>query len=178
MIAPPVRPVTVLEPQIRQLVAGRLTRLFRPAGLLSRSKPGALLWVREPFWLAQCYNHVSPSQAAARGALPNFVADFAPGRAPRDHCKRRFARELLRAWHRQHLIVRAVTIVRLQTLSGDDLVSQGFTTREAFAAAWDRNLSLTASGAEWDRDPEVLRLDFEHVDAPIQVLRPTSDCVR
>jgi hypothetical protein len=161
------RPITIVEPQIRQLVDGHLTHLIRPHGLISRVIPGDRLWVREPFWLPECYNHVSPSQANERGAIPNFFADHAVGQVPREHCKRRFARELLRVWHRQYLLVRAVTAKPLQFITDEEASAQGFADRSEFAEAWDRNLSLTPTASSWKLNPEVIAIDFERVAEPL-----------
>lgn len=164
------RPIAIIEPQIRRLVAGDLSRVIRPIGPLASAKPGLLLWVREPFWLAECYNHLSPSQAAARGALPNFVSDHPADRVPRDHCRRRFARELLRVWHRQHLVLDEVATIRLQSLSDEDIRGQGFVTREGFGRSWDHNLSLTRGNQTWAANPEVLSIAFRRIAHPIEEL--------
>jgi hypothetical protein len=164
------RPIAIIEPQIRRLVDGRLSRIIRPVGPLASAKPGLLLWVREPFWLPECYNHLSPSQAADRGALPNFIADHPLGRVPRDHCKRRFARELLRMWHRQHLVLGEIATVRLQALTDTEIDEQGFATREGFARAWDQNLALARSTQKWAANPEALSISFRRVARPVEEL--------
>ncbi len=162
------RPITIIEPQIRALVASNLVSLVRPIGTHAGLQPGTVLWVREPFWLPDCYNHLSPSQAAGRGAVPNFIADYDVGRAPREHCKRRFARELLRIWHRQHLVVRVVETFRLQTLSDDEIRAQGFGSQDAFARAWNHNLSLSRGNQTWAANPEALKVAFDRVDQPVR----------
>lgn len=161
-------PVTVIEPQIRALVAGRLSHLYRPAGTrLERSRPGDLLWLREPFWLPKLYDHLSPSQADQLGAIPNFNADFAIEELQRHPIKRRFARELLRTWHRQHLRIIDVRRERLPWLGHSAIQEQGFANAAEFAQAWDHNLALSRSADRWANDPEVIVIEFERIAAPI-----------
>jgi hypothetical protein len=168
-----IQPVTVIEPQIRALIAGRLPRLYRPiGGRLDRIEAGDLLWVREPFWLPSPYDRISPSQAADRGALPNFTADFAAEELARLAIKRRYARELLRTWHRQHLRILEIRRERLPGLAHAAIEEQGFANVTAFAQAWDQNLALGRSTDRWANDPEVLVLEFERVDAPLPELVP------
>jgi hypothetical protein len=163
------RAITVIEPQILQLVAGRLKLLVRPRGAtISRLAPGDRLWVREPFWLPLGMNHVSPSQAAARGAKPIFVADLANIEQP-NLGRRRFARELLRIWYRQHLVVTDVQLRPLQGLTDREIEAQGFVTRQDVARAWDANLSMTSDGALWGANPDVLAIAFERMTAPVEV---------
>jgi len=163
-----IHPITVIEPQIRALVAGRLSRLYRPAGgSLELRQPGDLLWLREPFWLPAGYDHLSPSQAGERGAVPNFNADFAIDELQRLPIKRRFARELLRSWHRQHLRIIDIRRERLPGLGHTAIQEQGFANAADFARAWDWNLSLRRSSDRWANDPEVIVLEFERIAAPI-----------
>lgn len=167
------QPFAVIEPQIHALVAGRLSKLYRPiGGRMDRARPGDLLWVREPFWLPACYDHLAPSQAAERGAIPNFVADFTPEELQHHPIKRRFARELLREWHRQHLRIVAIRRERLPGLGHSAVQEQGFTDITEFAQAWDRNLALSRSGDRWANYPEVLVVEFERIDAPVPELVP------
>ncbi len=166
-----ILPITLVEPQLQLLCHGRLDRLFRPRrGTLERLGPGDRLWVREPFHLHHKWNGLSPSAAEQLGALPEFAAD---GASENDwHLgPRRFARNLLRVWHRQHLVVDRVEHRRLQTITQQEVRMQGFTSPAQFAAAWDRNLSLNQGGiqgrAGWFNDPEVLVIHFTRIPAPL-----------
>lgn len=159
------QPFTIIEPQIEQLVDGRLSRLYRPiGGRLANVRPGDLLWVREPFHLPREFDRVSPSQAQLRHARPTFVTDIegaGPGLG-----RRRYARELLRDWHRQHLRVIWIGRAPLHSISIDEIRAQGFSHSAAFGRAWDQNLSLSKKACSWNANPEVTVMDFVRVDAP------------
>lgn len=159
------QPITIIEPQIRALVDGRLSRLYRPVGRrLGRTRTGEVLWVREPFFLPKNFDNLSPSQAALRGAIPNFVADFSQEALQEISPRRRNARELLRAWHRQHLRVLRVRKAHLQNITDAEIEAQGFVTgRAGFAKTWNNNLSLAHAGNEWTENPVVLVIDIERV---------------
>lgn len=174
MTAPRAFPVTIVEPQLQQLQAGQLDRLFRPCGgLLDRARPGDLLWVREPFHLHHKWNHLSPTAAAQFGARPHFAADGL-SEEDWDLGPRRYARNLLRTWHRQHLRVTAIARCPIQAIPADQVERQGFATRQAFAAAWDRNLSLNRAGignrATYFNNPQVLVICFDRITAPLPQL--------
>lgn len=164
------RPISLRDPQLTRLVAGQLTILRRPLSRhTERLGPGDMLWVREPFALAKRYDGLSPSAAAGLGAQPIFMvvagqpqADlFAAGR-------QRFARELLRQWHRFHLVIARVDRQPLQAVTQAELSAEGFHTRSSFIAAWDRNLSLSRQGTNtWDENPLVAVLHFTAVAAPL-----------
>ncbi len=158
------QPFTIVEPQIERLVDGCLSRLYRPVGRLKAIRPGDVLWVREPYHLDLEFDHKSSTQAELRGARPTFVTDInapVPGLG-----RRRFARELLRVWHRQHLQVAYVGRAPIQSITIDEIKAQGFTHRAAFAREWDRNLALSNGDQVWKNNPEVLVIDFHHIAAP------------
>lgn len=167
------RPISIVEPQIAQLVAGRLSALRRPITMLySGIKPGDRFWVREPFHLDARWNGLAPSAAARLyGVKPVFATDV-DLRDPRLG-KRQFARCLLRTWHRQHLVVQAIERGRLQAISQAEIEAEGFLTRAGYAAAWDRNLSLAMSAANWARDPDVIIIRFRRVAKPLPGDRPS-----
>lgn len=171
-----VSAITVLAPQIHLINAGLLARLFRPAGgMLDTLQPGDLLWVREPFVLPAQFDHLAPTQAKMCGAKPLFAAGpvtghLQPGRP-------RFARELLRVWHRQHLRIMATDRRPVQSITAAELADQGYALFANFAEAWDRNLSLTRSGRtrvarrhqSFSKNPEALVIDFERIAASVDV---------
>lgn len=165
-----VRPISILAPQIHLISAGLLTRLFRPGGgHLDALRPGDLLWVREHFHLDRRFDNVSPLQAAGRGATPVFCGGQI-GDTSLSIGRRRFARELPRIWHRQHLAITGCSHRSLGTITDAEIAAQGFALRSSFAEAWDLNLSLAKSGRDsahlWRRNPTVLVLDFERVAMP------------
>lgn len=161
------RPITITEPQIGRLVAGELSVLRRPEGrMIGKVAAGDLLWVREPFHLPASHGNRAPTVAVAMGAVPIFVTELA-GRSRQDVGKRRYARNLPRVSHRQHLVVSSVDREPLQDITHDEIVAEGFLDRGGFASAWDRNLSLTAWGFDWARNPTVLIIRFRRMASPV-----------
>lgn len=162
-----IRAITIREPQIHLVNAGLLTRLFRPAGgMLDALQPSDLLWVREPFMLERQFDNVAPTQAAQRGGRPLFIAGPLVG-SPQPG-RTRFARELPRAWHRQHLRVTAVGNCFVQSITRKEIAAQGYALVEQFAQDWDRNLSLLRSPKLWSNNPETLVIDFERIPVPVE----------
>lgn len=172
---PIVKPITVVEPQLQLLQAGQLDRVIRPdGGMFETLRPGDRLWVREPFHLHHKWNHLSPTAAARFGAQPFFVAD---GLSEQDWDlgPRRYARNLLRQWHRRHLLVTEAARTPVQALPIAQINGQGFATRAAFAHAWDRNLSLSQGSiggrALYRNNPDALVLTVQLIAAPLPELQ-------
>lgn len=165
-------PITVLDPQLAQLTAGRLDRLFRPHGAVAdRWRPGQRIWVREPFHLPARYNSLAPTAAVLLGAKPLFSVDLKAEPDPQYHGPRRFARALPRVWHRQHLLISCIERRRIQAITQAEIEAQGFKTRAGFAAAWDRTTDFGV-GAKyrsnaWREDPDILVIHFEWFPAPL-----------
>ena len=161
------------QPEIGALVAGNMTVLIRPLGRLSTLGPGALLWVREPFYLGGTYDDLSPTAAVARGALPTFVVDHSPGWLARRAellGRRRHARELPRVCHRQHLAVISIDRVQLHDVAGADIRSAGWRDINDVRRRWDADAMFPgprlAQTQIWKANPAVLRIAFARVDAP------------
>lgn len=168
------RPISLREPQLPRLLAGTLTALRRPWTGLTRSlAPGQLLWVREPFVLDRKWDGLSPTSAAGLGAQPQFVwSTDRPDPAILAAGRPRMARELLRAWHRQHLVLVSIERQRLQAISEQEIRAEGFVSRAGFIAAWDRNLSLAKADEHcWNADPTVAVLHFIRVATPLPELQ-------
>lgn len=169
-------PITVIGPAIAQLHAGAITRLRRPHGTLSTLKPDDRLWVREQFFLATAFEHISPLQALTRGAVPVFSVDHAglPDYAVADLGRRRFAREMPRAWHRAHLVVTHVALERLHDITDAEIAAEGFTSRAAFAAAWNGMTSLKGKASAWENNPAVIAFCFNLVPSPLPQPKTTT----
>ena len=101
--SPRIRVITVRQPQIARLMAGDLARVRRPMTKFAQFEAGNRLWVREPFHLEERFDHYSPTAAKELGAKPYFAADLQRDELPVRLGSQRFARTLLRVWHRQHL---------------------------------------------------------------------------
>lgn len=157
-------------PEVRQLDIGRLRHFRRTAtGVLRKVAEGDRLWIREPYFLEQGFNGHKPTSADILGARPTFLNEVAYASAPRHLGVPRYARELLRDWHRRHLLVRDVRREPLQSIEQGDLEELGYPSRDAFAAQWDRG-TKGITGAQkdsWAANPVVLRVTFELIDHPV-----------
>lgn len=168
-------PLTVITPTIAPLLAGKVTRLRRPQGRLSTLKPGDRLWIREQVLLPRAFDHVSPTQAHERGATPVYAADHAdlPDYATADLGKKRFAREMVKHWHRAHLIVTHIALERLHDTPPEEWAEQGFTSIDHYAAGWDAGLTLNQGGRNkscplhWRANPAVIAFTFTFVPHPL-----------
>ncbi len=95
--------------------------------------------------------------------------------------RRRHARELPKAWHRQHLCVIAAERLPLHNVSDADLRNAGWRTRGHFETRWDQDAAF--SGPElardnlWAANPTVLRIQFTRVPTPLPAaaLRPARE---
>jgi hypothetical protein len=133
------------------------------------------LWVREPFHLEERFDAYSPTAAKELGAKPYFAADLQRDELPVGLGSQRFARTLLRVWHRQHLCVVQVDRQPLQSISDVEIASEGFATRTGYAAAWDNNLTLTgAASLKWQHNPHVFVIHFDRIAAPVDRPEATS----
>ena len=167
------RPVTILAPTLQAVLSSTCKRLRRPEGSLSQCQPGDRLWVREKFRLPAAVESISPLQALERGATPVFLADEPdlPDFALKDLSRIRFARELPRAWHRAHLVIRTIERVPLQAMTQIEAQAAGFASKPQFIAAWNAGVSFPGrrSGAsfKWDANPTVLLICFDCIASPI-----------
>lgn len=168
-------PLTVVSPTIAPLHAGKVDRLRRPQGRLSTLKAGDRLWIREQFYLARAFEHVSPTQALDRGATPVFATDRAdlPDYAVRDLGRRRFSREMPKLWHRAHLVITHVALERLHDTPAEEIAAQGFSSIDLYAAGWDAGLTLSQGGRNkscplhWRSNPAVIAFRFVFVPCPL-----------
>ncbi|KUR80793.1 hypothetical protein [Novosphingobium sp. FSW06-99] len=169
------RPVTIIAPTIQRVIDGTCTRLRRPNRALAECSAGDRLWIREQFHLAKQFEHISPLQALDRGAVPVWSVDVPdlPDYATADLGRRRFARELPKAWHRAHLVVTAVHTEPLQTISDEEIANAGFTARDQYARAWDTALRGFVDPVRsirppvWANNPAALVVTFRCVTAPL-----------
>lgn len=169
-----MQPVSIRQPEIGALVAGRMTALIRPIGRLAPLRTGDLLWVREPFHLHRRFDHDKPTRAAALDAVPTFVADHKPAyfAANCDELgRRRVAREMPKQWHRQHLRISALDRVQLHDVADDDLRDAGWADFERFRLRWDADATFVGSRLAklqmWTANPLVLRIAFVRIAAPL-----------
>lgn len=165
-----VRPISIRQPQLGKLLSGELTSLRRPlSAITQRLGPGDVLWVREPFALVKKWDGLSPTAAARLGATPIFTRGCGqPLHGLLDAGRLRFARELLRVWHRYHLKIAQVERQQLQSITQAELAAEGFKTRAAFIAAWNLGLAVSsAKGNAWDENPLVAVIHFTAVAGPL-----------
>ena len=170
----PDRPITIIAPTVQRVLAGSCRRLYRPQGALNICRPGDRLWLREQFRLPIRFDHISPLQALERHAIPVWCADIEdlPPYATADLGRPRFARELPKAWHRAHLVVEAIEVIRAHAISETEMIASGFANTEQFALAWDKSLrgfsGTHRDKRRWQDNPAVLALSFHCIAAPIR----------
>lgn len=167
----PDLPITIIAPTIARVLDGTCTALRRPIGSLSSCSVGDRLWIREHFALPRAFESVSPTQALERGATPVWSIDIPdlPAYATADLGRRRFARELPRAWHRAHCVIEGLRIERISLISDHEIVREGFESRRQWAACWDAGVNFGPSSTRlrYSADPEVLVVIFRCVHASI-----------
>lgn len=170
----PVQPINLTEAIARSALAGELRELRRlPSVRVEKIRVGTLLWVREPFRMAEEHNAVSPSQAIA--ITGDLTVDYAADRGPRrgGFGRLRFAREMPRTISRAVLRVIAVRREPLQDIGDFHLKAEGFATRRDFARAWNAAVSQwQAPGARrrWEDNPEVFVITFQALRINIDAL--------
>ena len=176
------RPISIRRPEIDALVAGTMSVMIRPIGKLADLPIGALLWVREPFYLPRRFAHLRPTAAAETpGCAPVFAADHSPAwfsvHGP-GLGARRYARELPKAWHRQHLRIRSIERLPLHDVAEADMVEAGFKDRELFRIRWDEEVRFAIGVPDkanyFRANPEVLRIAFDRIDAPLPAADQTK----
>jgi hypothetical protein len=162
------KPIALLEPVLGNVMAGTCRRLRRAAGgTLDAIQPGDRLWIRELYHLNARFDALRPSAAVREGAWPAFAHEFWRKPKPAGLGKRRMARELLREWHRHHLLVTAVERQRLQDITAAEAAAEGYRTRHFWAIEWDRNAFVHYARNRWEDNPAVVVFDFEYVAAPL-----------
>lgn len=129
-------------------------------GIKAPYAPGDRLYVREAYRLDRKYDHLKPSEVmdSVNFCGVQYEADkeyydkrgFIPGRY-------RHARFMPRGVARIWLRVKEVRVERLQDITWEDAVAEGFKSGIDFLAYWD---SLHGSGA-WLEDPWVWVIEFE-----------------
>ncbi len=173
------RPVTLRQPTLAAVMAGRCTTIRRPLrGIYGAVAAGDLLWVREPFRLARQWDKFAPSSAERFGARCYFDADLV-GEAAGVAAQlgpTRFARNLLRVWHRQHLVVTSVERRPLKDIRNAEIEAAGYRHRARFIEDWNCGVAI-GGGLTWSTNPEVAVIHFRHVPGPAPGLdtRPGSE---
>lgn len=162
-------PLSLRQGAASAFLDGRLSTVIRPATrLFANLAPGDLLWVREPYHLEGRFHGRSPTRAAELGALPFYAANLTREQVHQLGLGQQWpARNLLRIWHRHHARVLAARRVRLKEFAAEQALAEGFETVGAWAAAWDRDVSLFGYDLAWDQDPEVVHLEIQRVAAQL-----------
>lgn len=175
---PLIRPLTLRQPTLGAVMAGRCTALRREArGARCALQPGDLLWIREPFRLARQWDTFSPTAAELLGArcyyaeaLPGadaFLESDQPPGVDAPLGKERFARNLLRVWHRHHCVVTAVRSERLRDVTNAEIAAAGFASRADFAHDWNSGAAVNGwvdrSGMGWSANPAVVVISLRYV---------------
>lgn len=164
------RPLTLRDPSLSAFMAGTMTTVLRPLrGMYTRCQPGERLWIREPFRLPRYLNAMAPTVVRDRTeARPTFETDLVRGQVEcEDLGPCRFARNLPRAWHRQHAVIVAVEPFPLARLTDADARAEGYRSREAWGEAWDKGIALSFSAPLFATGGDVLRIQLRRVPHPL-----------
>lgn len=166
------RPISLRQPAIGAFIRGTLCRIRRPLpGIYANARPGDVVWIREPFHLDAKWNGMAPTAAIGLGAHVTFAADLEFGQAQEQGLgPERAARTLPRAVHRQSARICAVERQRLQAITNQEAQAEGYHSRRDWAVAWDVSLmgfSTKHDSRLWQRDPTVLVLTLDRIDAPL-----------
>lgn len=168
-----VNVINLAAADVGAIRAGTLTQERRCGSIrFDASKPGDMLWVREPFAFERLYDCRAPSVVLKRqkiwhGDLP-LVHYCADGPTPSLFGQTRFAREMPRQISRMVLRVVRVRRDHLHIWTDTDASAHNL-TRMAYAAKWDelRDPSRAFSGKvlanRWIDNPIVTMVDFEPV---------------
>lgn len=167
-----ILPISLREPEIGALMHGDMNVLIRPLGRLAVLKKFDLLWVREPFYIPKIFARRAPTAAAAIPACrPAFAIDHLPAWFATNagqFGRRRYARELPKAWHRTHLRILGVEQLPLHDIAEADIIGAGHRDRGAFAARWDEDAEFdryrTDGPDRYSHNPLALRIAFRRVD--------------
>jgi hypothetical protein len=146
--------------EIGRVLSGRQTFFLRPAmSSFLNVRPGHALWLAEPFHLETRFDHLAPTAARDRGAVPSFAADRPDHHPGPAYGKRHPARSLCRDWHRFHVIITAREQLPVTDVTAADLRVLGFDNRMAFEDYWNQEamLSRYRTGV---RDEQLLRFAF------------------
>jgi hypothetical protein len=164
-----IRAISIVEPVIGLIMRGDVTALWRNGVQMAGLAIGECLWVREPFYLERKFNGIAPSVARDRGAKPWFAADLKEAPDPDSWLgRRRMARELPRAWHRQHLQVTDIDMRELQSVTEPEAKAMGYTCVAHFARGWDANLMFSRHAPSWQDNPTVTAFTFDRIEGPAQ----------
>lgn len=163
------QPLTLREPTLQRFISGDCTRFRRPAGgIYSSLEPGQKLWIREPYYLKREYDRFSPTAADTLGARPYFATDIGPGEVERLQLGyRRFARNLLRCWYRQHAVVETIEQQRVQDITLAEAQAEGFPTVEAWAERWDLDTNSFGRPRRFADNPTVLVLTLRRIEGTL-----------
>lgn len=184
---PLIRPLTLRQPVLGAVMAGRCTVIRRLArGAFGAIEPGDLLWIREPYRLGRQWDKFSPTSAELLGARCYFAAELPPADAFLETDQpagvdaplgaERMARNLLRVWHRHHCIVTSVGRERLKDVANAEIEAAGYASRAEFAHDWNKGAQVNSGRTEgsaihWNANPAVIVLTLRYVAAPIPELK-------
>jgi hypothetical protein len=168
-------PFTIRQPTTAAFKTGRPLRVRRLAeGMYARltigEAGGQRLWIREPYRLKRKFNSLSPTAASGYDARPYFEEDLGPGDVETlELGEKRHARCLLRDWHRWHAIVDEAVLQPLQDITLEEVRGEGFTSRAAWAARWDGDITSFSRRDHrvWANNPTVLVLTLTPKLAPL-----------
>lgn len=183
---PLTQPLTLRQPTLGAVTSGICTAIRRLArGPYGALEPGDRLWIREPFRLARRWDKFSPTAAEMLGARCYLSSELPPADAfletdqpegvDQPLGKERYARNLLRVWHRHHCLVTEVRRERLKDVTNAEILAAGFASRAEFVRDWNNAVQVAGDNGQgalhWNANPIVVVLGLRYVAEPVAALK-------
>jgi hypothetical protein len=172
-------PVSLTTMIARGVHAGTIVQLRRVSdrfGTLNALAPGDRLCVREPWHVGKSFDEDKPTSLTRLGSQPIivFAADLPKDADPAEIGlgRRRFARELPKAFHRAHLLVSEIRRAKLHDVSVEDSDLEAAVHRPDYPTWWDTYCSpekrtISGTPSRWADNPPVIIIAFDLVRGPM-----------
>jgi hypothetical protein len=168
-------PISLTTRFAKMVHNGECVQLRRTGDVIATVVRGDKLWLREPWHTGAHWDGHRPTLLADMHSPPiiSFAADLGDADPKAIGLgRRRFARELPKAFHRAHLIVVEVRHQRLHDATDNDSLREAMVCRADYPAFWDAECSpsarnITGTPTRWADNPRVTVLAFTLVREPL-----------
>lgn len=161
-------PISLTTKFAKMVHSGECVQLRRTGDVIATVARGDKLWLREPWHTGAHWDCDRPTLLADMHKPPiiAFAADLGDT-DPRaiGLGRRRFARELPKAFHRAHLVVLELRHQRLHDVTNNDALREAMVTRDEYPAFWDAECSpearnISGTPTRWADNPLVTVIAF------------------